>query len=58
MSGYEKYLKEMGIDKSKPVKIEFDERMRAFHCPICNTGTAVDTKKCSYCEQLLLSYWS
>ena len=56
MTGYEEYLKEQGIDKNKPVKIQFNEIARAFYCPVCSTGTANDTKRCSYCGQLLLPY--
>ncbi|MCI8485402.1 MAG: hypothetical protein HFH41_13855 [Lachnospiraceae bacterium] len=54
---YETYLKEQGIDKDKPVQIEWNEIGRCFYCPTCGTGTAADTKKCVYCGQLLIGYY-
>lgn len=55
---YEDYLKEMGIDKNKPAKIQWSDYDRGFYCPTCNHGTAIDTPKCNNCEQLLLPYLS
>lgn len=54
---YDEYLKEKDIDKNKPVQIQWNERARGFYCPTCDTGTAVDTKKCGYCGQLLIGYF-
>ena len=53
---YEKYLKENGIDKNKPVKIKFSDYNREFYCPTCDFGTAIDTEKCKHCGQILLPY--
>ena len=53
-ASYEEYLKGLGIDKNKPVKIQFSETARAFYCPTCNTGTYNKEHKCDYCGQLLL----
>ena len=50
---YKEYLKELDMDKSKPVKIQFNEMARGFYCPICNTGTYNKEHKCEYCGQLL-----
>lgn len=36
---YKKYLKELGINKNKPVKIQFSDTARGFYCPTCHTGT-------------------
>ena len=54
LTEYEKYLKEIGIDKNKPVKIRFSETARGFYCPTCNNGTYNKEHKCNYCGQLLL----
>lgn len=54
---YEEYLQEKGIDKNKPVQIQWNEIGRCFYCPICSTGTAVDAKRCVYCGQLLKGYF-
>lgn len=51
MTQYEEYLKEMGIDKNIPIKIQFGE---GFYCPTCNIGTYNKEHKCDYCGQLLL----
>lgn len=51
MTQYEEYLKERGIDKNIPIKIQFGE---GFYCQICNTGTYNKEHKCDYCGQLLL----
>ena len=51
---YEEYLKELDIDKNKPVKIQFSDIARGFYCPTCHTGTYNKEHKCSYCGQLLL----
>ena len=51
MTQYEEYLKERGIDKNIPIKIQFGE---GFYCPTCNTGTYNKEHKCDYCGQLLL----
>lgn len=51
MTQYEEYLKERGIDKNTPIKIQFGE---GFYCPTCNTGTYNKENKCDYCGQLLL----
>ena len=51
---YEEHLKELGIDKNKPVKIQFSDIARGFCCPTCHTGTYNKEHKCSYCGQLLL----
>jgi len=56
-TSYEKYLDKQGISKNKPVKIQWNEIARGFYCPTCSTGTAVNTKKCGYCGQLLIGYW-
>ena len=53
---YEEYLKENGIDKNKPIKIQWSDYDRGFYCPTCNTGTSMKAEKCSYCGQLLLPY--
>lgn len=36
---YKKYLKELNINKNKPVKIQFSDTARGFYCPTCRTGT-------------------
>ena len=51
---YYKYLKDIGIDKNKTIKIKFSETKRGFYCPTCNTGTYNEEHKCNYCGQLLL----
>lgn len=51
---YKKYLKELGINKNKPVKIQFSDTARGFYCPTCRTGTYNKKHKCYYCGQLLL----
>lgn len=51
MTQYEEYLKERGIDKNIPIKIQFGE---GFYCPTCHTGTYNKEHKCEYCGQLLL----
>lgn len=53
-AAYEKYLEELGIDKNKPVKIQFSDTANGFYCPTCHTGTYNKEHKCSYCGQLLL----
>ncbi len=54
---YMEYLIEMGIDKDKPIQIQWNEKARGFYCPICSTGVAVDAKRCGYCGQLLIRYF-
>lgn len=54
---YDEYLREKGINKDVPVRIEWNERVRGFYCPICSTGTAVDTKRSGCCGQLLIGYF-
>lgn len=54
LTEYDEYLKEIGINKNKPVKIRFSETARGFYCPTCNTGTYNKEHKCNYCGQLLL----
>ena len=54
LTEYDEYLKEIGINKNKPVKIRFSETARGFYCPTCNTGKYNKEHKCNYCGQLLL----
>ena len=51
---YNEYLKEIGINKNIPIKIQFSETARGFYCPTCDTGTYNKKHKCNYCGQLLL----
>lgn len=51
---YEEYLKELCIDKNKPVRIRFSETARGFYCPTCLTGTYNKEHVCDFCGQILL----
>lgn len=53
---YEEYLKENGINKNKPAKIQWSDYDRGFYCPTCNFGTTINAKKCKHCGQILLPY--
>ena len=53
---YKEYLREIGGDKNKPIKIKWSDYNRGFYCPTCHYGTAIDTPKCKHCGQLLLPY--
>lgn len=52
---YEEYLKEKGINKNKPVKIEYSPIDRLHYCPTCYHFVRLDEKECATCEQRLIS---
>lgn len=58
MGDYDNYLKEIGIDKSIPKKIKWNERARGFYCPTCATGISMKANKCKYCGQKLIPYFN
>ena len=41
------------MNKLVPKDIKFDYRIRGFYCPSCETGVALQSKKCSNCGQAL-----
>lgn len=53
---YEEYLKEIGIDKNTPRKIEWNEIARGVYCPTCLTGVNMEATECKYCGQKLIPY--
>lgn len=43
------------IDRTKPVRIQFNTIARGFYCPTCMTGTYNEEHVCEYCGQVLLN---
>lgn len=57
MQTYNEYLNEIGINKSKPIRIKFNYHARGFYCPTCNTGAYNEPHICK-CGQRLLGCYS
>lgn len=55
---YEEYLKDIGIDKNEPIKIEYSPVDRLHYCPTCSHFVKLSETECVTCGQKLITPYS